>query len=156
MDDMTPSDVAQETIKKSEISISLSGILNTFDPSADALKDNKISQELYDEMKARMESEGKKTDEKTISGEIGALLAERLLFIDPRAFSNTRLAYYEYTVMAVEGTKRPRLATADDFPEEGKVFTIDYPEGTSLEANDFVIAHMFATGRDKGEIETIE
>ncbi len=156
MDDMTPSDVAQETIKKSEISISLSGILNTFDPSADALKDNKISQELYDEMKARMESEGKKTDEKTISGEIGALLAERLLFIDPRAFSNTRLAYYEYTVMAVEGTKRPRLATADDFPEEGKVFTIDYPAGTSLEANDFVIAHMFATGRDKGEIETIE
>lgn len=156
MDDMTPSDVTEELIKKSEISISLSGTLNKFDPSADALKDNKISKELYDEIEARMEAEGKTTDEKIISGEIGALLAERLLFIDPRAFSNTRLAYYEYTVMAVEGTKRPRLATADDFPEEGKVFTVDYPSGTSLEANDFVIAHMFATGRDKGEIETIE
>ena len=46
--------------------------------------------------------------------------------------------------MAVEGNKRPRPATADDFPEEGKVFTIDYPEGTSLKANDFVIAHMFS------------
>ena len=44
-------------------------------------------------------------------------------------------------------------ATEENFPEEGLTLTIAYPEGTSAETHDFVIAHMFTEGERASEIE---
>ncbi len=46
--------------------------------------------------------------------------------------------------------------TKDNFPEEGLVVTIPYPEGTSKDGNDFIVAHMFSedmNGHAAGDIE---
>ena len=131
MKDMTDSEAASETFQKSAIKIELKGDPKEINPKLDAVTENHISEELCNEIERRMIAEDEKKKEITgteISGEICSLLAERILFTDSRAFSNKDIAYYEFSVMALElnkGNSRP--ATNDDFPKEGKQFSIDYP-----------------------------
>ena len=157
MKDMTDSEAASETFQKSAIKIELKGDPKEINPKLDAVTENHISEELCNEIERRMIAEDEKKKEITgteISGEICSLLAERILFTDSRAFSNKDIAYYEFSVMALElnkGNSRP--ATNDDFPKEGKQFSIDYPRDTSMDANDFIIIHMYGSGKDIGNIE---
>ena len=157
MKDMTDSEAASETFQKSAIKIELKGDPKEINPKLDAVTENHISEELCNEIERRMMAEDEKKKEITgteISGEICSLLAERILFTDSRAFSNKDIAYYEFSVMALELNKgRPRPATNDDFPKEGAPFFIDYPRGTSKDANDFIIIHMYGSGKDIGNIE---
>ena len=49
--------------------------------------------------------------------------------------------------------------TAENFPEEGIVVTLPYPEGTNADEYDFVVTHMFdedVNGHHAGEVETPE
>lgn len=47
-------------------------------------------------------------------------------------------------------------ATEENFPEEGLTLTIAYPEGTSAETHDFVIAHMFTKNTDEHKAGDVE
>ena len=40
-------------------------------------------------------------------------------------------------------------ATPDNFPEEGLTVLVDCPPGTSTNANDFIIGHMFSTTSER-------
>ncbi len=42
-----------------------------------------------------------------------------------------------------------------DFPEDGLVLYLPYPEGTSPETHDFTVTHMFNTMADSGKVEVL-
>ena len=50
----------------------------------------------------------------------------------------------EVTLYQKDSDGTTRLVFAEDFPEGGVTLTLPYPDGTSAEAHDFVVAHMFA------------
>ena len=59
-------------------------------------------------------------------------------------FTYDRMRFYDLVLKVKVDSEPLRDATADDFSEGGLTVTVPYPEGTSLEANDFAIAHMLA------------
>lgn len=63
----------------------------------------------------------------------------------------------EVTLMiSLDGGKNWQKATEENFPEEGIVVTLPYPEGTDRNRHDFIVAHMFAAdmnGHKAGDVE---
>ena len=161
MKDMTDSDMAKEAFTKSEIKIELNGIPNEIDPELDAETENKISKILCDEIENRLKEDDKNKLDVTgveISQEICRYLTRRILFLDSNAFSYLNVVPYEFYVEAIVGNDWPREATNADFPKEGYPFFIKYPQGkdVSMEGNDFVIAHMFGSGKEIGNVELLK
>ncbi len=120
-------------------------------------KENNITPNLEATIANRLKEEETNPDlsREGISDRIGQLLCTRLRFIgNYKTFEDeANMVYYDFLVEAVVGYDDPRRATANDFPEEGYTFTIDYPEGTDMESNDFVLVHMFEEGESIGKIE---
>ncbi len=119
--------------------------------SGEQAQKNTISEPLMKAMKAKLKTE----DKAEISEEIGVLLYNELSILgNNSAFTNETVDYYDLVVKVKIDNDDWKDATPDDFPADGLTITIDYPEGTSMEANDFALAHMYAYGDDTGKIET--
>ena len=117
---------------------------------------NHITPLLEDTIKNRMKEEDHipAASREEVSDKIGQLLYNRLDVLgNYTVFTEKTVQYYDFIVMATVGYEEPTPATASDFPEEGYTFTIAYPDGTSMEANDFALVHMFEEGEAVGKIE---
>lgn len=102
--------------------------------------------------KAGYDSESKIKDAlyKSIVNEAGgSTLEEGQVIVDSKLYDVT-------FQVSFDGGKTYVAVTKDNFPAEGLVVTIPYPEGTSKDGNDFIVAHMFSedmNGHAAGEIE---
>lgn len=102
--------------------------------------------------KAGYDSESKIKDAlyKSIVNEAGgSALEEGQVIVDSKLYDVT-------FQVSFDGGNTYVAVTKDNFPAEGLVVTIPYPEGTSKDGNDFIVAHMFSedmNGHTAGEIE---
>ncbi len=147
MKDMDPSEMATSSLEKLESTVNVYSSLISFATTGEDAQNNPISDEL-------MEKLGTK-DKKVASESIVAQLTSELSVIGSNGdFTYDRMRFYDLVLKVKVDSEPLRDATADDFSEGGLTVTVPYPEGTSLEANDFAIAHMFGSGENTGKIET--
>ena len=76
-------------------------------------------------------------------------------------YTYERMAFYDLTIyvkeVTADGTVNERPARAEDFQDGPLTISVTPPEGTSVEANDFVVGHMFGETMGTnlaGDIET--
>ena len=152
-ENMSPGIMEPVTLRKLDSNIKLSYKPTPFARKGEDVKNNVISKDLQKKVEADLKS----TDREVISDEIGRLL---YLELDMSGFINKKnlenVKYYDLLVQVKIDNNQWKEATPDDFPEGGYTVTMDYPEGTSMETNDFSIAHMFASGEDIGLVELRE
>lgn len=61
-----------------------------------------------------------------------------------KGYTYENIAYYDITLeISLDGTTW-EPATIDNFPKEGVLVTLPYPEGTGEKTHDFAVSHMFA------------
>ena len=85
-------------------------------------------------------------------------LTETIVSNEGYTEDNTMLYDIEF-VTSEDGGQTWVPVTAENFPEEGIVVTLPYPEGTNADEYDFVVTHMFdedVNGHHAGEVETPE
>ncbi|WP_071442028.1 hypothetical protein [Traorella massiliensis] len=85
-------------------------------------------------------------------------LTETIVSNEGYTEDNTMLYDIEL-VTSEDGGRTWVPVTAENFPEEGIVVTLPYPEGTNADEYDFVVTHMFdedVNGHHAGEVETPE
>ncbi len=147
MKDMDPSEMATASLEKLESTVNVYSSLATFATTGEDTQNNPISDELMDKLGTK--------DKKVASESIVAQLTAELSVIGSNGdFTYDRMRFYDLVLKVKVDSEPLRDATADDFSEGGLTVTVPYPEGTSLEANDFAIAHMFGSGENTGKIET--
>ena len=85
-------------------------------------------------------------------------LTETIVSNEGYTEDNTMLYDIEF-VTSEDGGQTWVPVTAENFPEEGIVVTLPYPEGTNADEYDFVVTHMFdedVNGHHAGEVEPPE
>ena len=85
-------------------------------------------------------------------------LTETIVSNEGYTEDNTMLYDIEF-VTSEDGGQTWVPVTAENFPEEGIVVTLPYPEETNADEYDFVVTHMFdedVNGHHAGEVETPE
>lgn len=145
------------TITKLESAINRKHWTDPFARSGEETEKNTIAPLLME----KMEKELNTTSKEIISDEIGRLLYTELNVIGNNSVFVSgdkidQVAYYDLVVKVKIDNGDWEDADSDDFPEEGLTVTVKYPEGTSMENNDFAVAHMFASGEEIGKVETRE
>lgn len=147
MKDMDPSEMATASLEKLESTVNVYSSLAAFATTGEDTQNNPISDELMEKLGTN--------DKKVASESIVAQLTSELSVIGNYGdFTYDRMSFYDLVLKVKVDSEPLRDATADDFSEGGLTVTVPYPEGTSLEANDFAIAHMFGSGENTGKIET--
>lgn len=141
------SEIATATLNKSESAINVHAFLNPFITSGDGIENNIISDELMSKLDT--------TDKAAATESIYQTMTQELSVIGNHGdFTYLKMNFYDLVVKVKIDSDPLRDATLDDFAEGGYTITIPYPDGTSLEANDFAIAHMVASGEKTGNVET--
>lgn len=141
------SEIATATLNKSESAINVHAFLNPFITSGDGIENNIISDELMSKLDT--------TDKAAATESIYQSMTQELSVIGNHGdFTYLKMNFYDLVVKVKIDSDPLRDATLDDFAEGGYTITIPYPDGTSLEANDFAIAHMVASGEKTGNVET--
>lgn len=141
------SEIATATLNKSESAINVHAFLNPFITSGDGIENNIISDELMSKLDT--------TDKAVATESIYQTMTQELSVIGNHGdFTYLKMNFYDLVVKVKIDSDPLRDATLDDFAEGGYTITIPYPDGTSLEANDFAIAHMVASGEKTGNVET--
>jgi len=152
-EDMNDSAIATVVINQTESSVKLHSTREVlvYDENGAVTNDGYITEPLREYMKT---VDSKISDDAKVTEAIRALLTSELSIIGkPQDFVPNRINFYDLK-LKIKIDKEPiRDARPDDFPEGGYTITIAYPEGTSMEENDFAVAHMSATGENAGDVE---
>lgn len=144
---LNDSEIATATLNKSESTINVHAFLNPFITAGEGVETNPISDELMSKLET--------TDKAVATESIYQTMTQELSVIGNHGdFTYLKMNFYDLAVKVKIDSDPLRDATLDDFAEGGYTITVPYPDGTSLEANDFAIAHMVASGEKTGNVET--